>query len=123
MSQGAGVGNLLLFALPILLIGFMFMTQRRRQRDVHAVQGGLKVGDDVATTSGLLGRITALDEKIATLEISPGVAVRFDRRAIAGPAPTVGAGPVPTATPPAQSQPADTPLVQDGPSGPNSPTG
>ncbi len=88
MPQGAGLGNLLIFALPVLLIVFMFMTQRRRQREVKAVQSSLSVGDEVTTTSGLLGRIVALDERIATLEVSPGVQVRFDRRALAGPAPT-----------------------------------
>ena len=88
MSQGAGLGNLLIFALPVLLIIFMFMTQRRRQREVKAVQSSLSIGDEVTTTSGLLGRIVALDERIATLEVSPGVQVRFDRRALAGPAPT-----------------------------------
>jgi len=46
------------------------------------------VGDEVMTTSGLLGRITVLDDEIATLEVSPGVSIRFNRRAIAGPAPT-----------------------------------
>ena len=76
------------FALLVLLIGFMFITQRRRTKAVQALQATLGVGDEVTTTSGLLGRITALDDKIATLEISPGVSVRFDRRAIAGPAPT-----------------------------------
>ena|SRR5690242_15976669 len=88
MSQGAGLGNLLIFALPVLLIVFMFMTQRRRQREAKAVQGSLNVGDEVTTTSGLLGRIVSLDERIATLEVSPGVRIRFDRRALAGPAPT-----------------------------------
>ncbi|HET7659583.1 MAG TPA: preprotein translocase subunit YajC [Oryzihumus sp.] len=86
-SSGAGLGNLLIFALPILLIAFMFMTQRRRQREVQAVQSGLKVGDEVTTTSGLLGRISAIDDSVVTLEVSPGVLVRFDRRAIGGPAP------------------------------------
>jgi len=105
MSQGAGLGNLLIFALPVLLIVFMFMTQRRRQREVKAVQSSLTVGDEVTTTSGLLGRIVALDERIATLEISPGVRVRFDRRALAGPAPTAA--------------PQDAP--EDGPSSPVNP--
>ena len=105
MPQGAGLGNLLIFALPVLLIIFMFMTQRRRQREVKAVQGSLNVGDEVTTTSGLLGRIVALDERIATLEISPGVRVRFDRRALAGPAPTAA--------------PQDAP--EDGPSSPVNP--
>ena len=88
MSQGAGLGNLLIFALPVLLIIFMFMTQRRRQREAKAVQSNLSIGDEVTTTSGLLGRIVALDNRIATLEVSPGVTIRFDRRALAGPAPT-----------------------------------
>ena len=105
MSQGAGLGNLLIFALPVLLIVFMFMTQRRRQREVKAVQSSLTIGDEVTTTSGLLGRIVALDERIATLEVSPGVQVRFDRRALAGPAPTAA--------------PRDTP--GDGPSSPVNP--
>jgi preprotein translocase subunit YajC len=95
MTQGAGLGNLLIFALPVLLIIFMFVTQRRRQREAKAVQSSLGIGDEVTTTSGLLGRIVALDDRIATLEVSPGVQVRFDRRALAGPAPTAAppAGP------------------------------
>ena len=75
MSQGAGLGNLLIFALPVLLIIFMFMTQRRRQREAQAVQSSLSVGDEVSTTSGLLGRLVALDDRIATLEVSPGVQI------------------------------------------------
>jgi preprotein translocase subunit YajC len=105
MSQGAGLGNLLIFALPVLLIIFMFMTQRRRQREVKAVQSSLSLGDEVTTTSGLLGRIVALDERIATLEVSPGVRIRFDRRALAGPAPAAA--------------PQDSP--EDGPSSPVNP--
>ncbi len=86
MNEGSG--SLVIFALPVLLIAFMFITQRRRARAVQALQSTLKVGDEITTTSGLLGRITALDDKIATLEVSPGVSVRFDRRAISGPSPT-----------------------------------
>jgi preprotein translocase, YajC subunit len=63
----------------------MFITQRRRQKETQRLQSSLGVGDQVTTTSGLLGRITALDDEIATLEVSPGVSVRFNRRAIAGP--------------------------------------
>ena len=87
-SSSGGSANLLIFALPVLLIGYMFITQRRRQKEALRLQSSLGVGDEVTTTSGLLGRITALDEEIATLEVSPGVSVRFNRRAIAGPAPT-----------------------------------
>ena len=84
-SSSTGSANLLIFALPVLLIGFMFITQRRRQKETQRLQSSLGVGDEVTTTSGLLGRITALDDEIATLEVSPGVTIRFNRRAIAGP--------------------------------------
>ena len=96
MPQGAGLGNLLIFALPVLLIVFMFMTQRRRQREVKAVQSSLNVGDEVTTTSGLYGTIKSLDDRTATLEISPGVTVRFDRRAIG--TKTVSTGPAAPST-------------------------
>jgi preprotein translocase subunit YajC len=90
-QTSGGSANLLIFALPVLLIGFMFVTQRRRQKETQRLQSTLGVGDEVTTTSGLLGRITVLDDQIATLEVSPGVSVRFNRRAIAGPAPTASA--------------------------------
>ena len=86
-SSSSG-SSLLIFALPVLLIGWLFFTQRRRTKESQRLQSSLGVGDEITTTSGLLGRITALDGKIVTLEVSPGVSVRFDRRAIAGPAPT-----------------------------------
>jgi preprotein translocase subunit YajC len=83
-----GSSMLLIIGLPVLLIGFMFITQRRRAKAVQAMQSTLAVGDEITTSSGMLGRISALDGQIATLEVGPGVSVRFDRRAIAGPAPT-----------------------------------
>ena len=83
MSDGGSpIASLLIFALPVLLIVFMVFTQRRRQRETQALQAGLTVGDQVCTTSGLFGTITALDDAVVTLEVSPGVTVRFDRRAI-----------------------------------------
>lgn len=91
-DSNSGAGSLLIFALPVLLIGFMFITQRRRAKAVQSLQASLSVGDEISTTSGLLGRIVTLDNRIVTLEISPGVNVRLDRRAIAGPAPSASSG-------------------------------
>ena len=83
MSDGGSpIASLLIFALPVLLIVFMVMSQRKRQRATQSLQAELAVGDEVCTTSGLFGTITALDDTVVTLEVSPGVTVRFDRRAI-----------------------------------------
>jgi preprotein translocase subunit YajC len=81
-NGGSPIASLLIFALPVLLILFMVFSQRRRQREVQSLQSTLAVGDEVTTTSGLYGTIKTLDDSTATLEISPGVTVRFDRRAI-----------------------------------------
>ncbi|WP_235543775.1 MULTISPECIES: preprotein translocase subunit YajC [unclassified Phycicoccus] len=94
---GSPVASLLIFALPVLLIVFMVFSQRRRQREVQSLQAALVVGDEVCTTSGLFGTIKSLDDKTATLEISPGVTVRFDRRAIG--TKTVPTGPADPGTP------------------------
>jgi preprotein translocase subunit YajC len=93
---GSSAASLLIFALPVLLIVFMVFSQRRRQREVQSLQATLAVGDEVCTTSGMFGTITSLDDKTATLEISPGVTVRFDRRAIG--TKTVSSGPVAPST-------------------------
>ena len=83
MSNGSSpISSLLIFALPVLLIGFMVFSQRRRQRAVQTLQAGLTVGDQVCTTSGLFGTVRSLDDSTVTLEVAPGVVLRFDRRAI-----------------------------------------
>lgn len=82
MNSGAGFGNLLVLALPLLLLAFLMLTQRKRGREVQAFQSALNVGDAVVMTSGLYGTIRTLDDTTALLEIAPGVQVRVDRRAI-----------------------------------------
>lgn len=87
MNSGAGLGNLLVLALPLLLLGFLVFSQRKRGRQVQSFQAGLNVGDKVVLTSGLYGTIITLDDVAANLEIAPGVQVRVDRRAIGLPQP------------------------------------
>lgn len=76
---------MLLLLLPLLLLGYLFFSQRRRQRKVAQVQASLQVGDEVMTSAGLLGRITRLEERVVHLEIAPGVVARLDRRAVLAP--------------------------------------
>jgi preprotein translocase subunit YajC len=111
-TTNSGTSSLLIFALPVLLIGWMFLTQRRRQKAAQSLQSSLGVGDEITTTSGLFGTIKALDDKIATVEVSPGVSLRFDRRAIAGPALTASAS----------RASASSTSETDAPSDPTSPT-
>lgn len=82
MNSGAGLGNLFVLALPLLLLAFLMFSQRKRGRQIQEFQEALAVGDAVVLTSGLYGTIRTLDEVAATLEIAPGIQVTVDRRAI-----------------------------------------
>jgi preprotein translocase YajC subunit len=43
----------------------------------------LKKGDQVVTAGGMHGRLSALDGQVLTLELTPGVNVRFNKSFIA----------------------------------------
>ncbi len=88
-GSGSGLAYLLILGLPFLLLVWMFFTQRQRAKQVQTLQSSLAVGDEVVTTSGLYGTITALDDAVATLDVGHGVSLRFDRRAIGMRAPEV----------------------------------
>lgn len=90
---GAAFGNLLILVLPLLLLLFLMRSQRRRNRAIATLQQSLQVGDEVVTTSGMIGRIRSLADDEASIEVATGVVVRFDRRAV-GSRRTPGDGPV-----------------------------
>lgn len=97
------MGNLI-FLLPVLLIAWLFWTQRRRQQQMRSAQNQIEVGDEISTTSGLLGTLVSLNDEEGTIEVSPGVQLRFVRRAIV-PRTQVGAA---QASPAEDAEPAAT---------------
>jgi len=70
---------LLLFAVLYVL---MIRPQQRRARDHQALVASVQVGDEIMTTAGIFGTVTALEDSAIALEISPGVVVRVARAAI-----------------------------------------
>jgi preprotein translocase subunit YajC len=73
-----------LIALAVLFWFLLVRGPRRRMAAHRALQDALAVDDEVVTASGLYGRITALDDDVAHLEIAPGTVVKIDRRAVSG---------------------------------------
>ena len=68
--QGGG------FLLPVMMIGivaFMYFTtirpQRKRQKKHAAMVAALKKGDEVALSSGMLGKISGLDDNYLLLAV------------------------------------------------------
>ena len=90
------LGNLIILVPLVALFAYIMLGQRRRQRDIAAMQSGLQVGDEVMTTSGLYARVAELEESALVLDAGSGVRLRFDRRAIASKTPPATGGPIAT---------------------------
>ena len=90
LAQAEQQANPLVAFLPLVLMGFVFYfllirPQRQRRRAQMQMQTQLEVGDDVVTTAGIYGTVTEIDDDfgIVTIEVAPGMEVRFARAAIA----------------------------------------
>ena len=70
-------------ALPLIGLWLLIRGSQRRAQAAADMAAGLRVGNDVVTTSGLYGTVAALDDQTVTLLVAPGVEVRYDRRAVA----------------------------------------
>src|SRR3954467_11266787 len=77
------MGILILPLIFLALWAIVILPQQRRGRAHNALVNGLEVGDEVMTTSGILGTITALDDEVLHLEVAPAVTLRVVRGAIA----------------------------------------
>ncbi|MCU1498459.1 MAG: preprotein translocase subunit YajC [Acidimicrobiales bacterium] len=76
------MASLLFLPLLVILYFMMIRPQQRRVRAQQALIAALEVGDEVLTTAGMFGTITALDGDVVTLQIAEGVEVRMARAAI-----------------------------------------
>ena len=72
----------LIIIVPLLLLFYLFWTQRRRQQQMRSAQDSLEIGQEISTTSGLLGTLVELNDDEGTIEVAPGVRMRYVRRAI-----------------------------------------
>ena len=68
----------------MIAAGYLLVVRpaRSRQAQQRALRAGIAPGARVMTTSGLLGRVTALDDDEVELEIADGVRVRFVAAAV-----------------------------------------
>lgn len=84
-SKSSGSGYIFLVAIVVLFGLLYFVTirpQRNRQRAAQQTQSQLEPGMRVRTTAGMFATVAAVEDQEVILELSPGVNVRFLRRAI-----------------------------------------
>lgn len=74
----------------MLLIGGMFLfmyfviirPQRKRQKEHDQLTQGLSKGDEVVLTSGMLGKITAVDEAYVTVDAGKNLEMKFQKSSV-----------------------------------------
>jgi preprotein translocase subunit YajC len=79
---GSLVGLLPLLALPLIFYFLLIRPQRRRMREQQALVSSIEEGDEVMTTSGMYGFVTAIEGDVVWLEIAEGIDIRVARAAL-----------------------------------------
>jgi preprotein translocase subunit YajC len=79
----SSLGSMLPLVLMFVVLYFvMIRPQMKRQKEARAMIEALAKGDEVATSGGVLGKITQLGDQYLTLEIAKGVEVQIQRSAV-----------------------------------------
>ncbi len=78
---GEGGGSSLLSFMPLVLIFGLFYfllirPQQKKKKEHKDMVAAMKVGDEVATSDGLLGKVTALDDNFVTIDVAQGVSIK-----------------------------------------------
>lgn len=76
--------------VTMFLIGGMFLfmylfiirPQRKRQKEHTNLVSALAKGDEVALTSGMLGKIVKVDDNYVVLETGNGIELKFQKQAV-----------------------------------------
>jgi preprotein translocase subunit YajC len=75
-------GMLPLVLMFVVLYFVMIRPQMKRQKEHKAMIEALAKGDEVATSGGLIGKVTKLGDTMLGIEVATGVEVQVQRSAV-----------------------------------------
>lgn len=83
-ADGGGLmSSILMFGLIFLIFYVILIRPQKKELTRH--QGlitSLKVGDEVVTTGGLIGKVSKVDGQIIHLEVARGTTIKLDRQKV-----------------------------------------
>jgi preprotein translocase subunit YajC len=88
-AGGAAGGSSLLnmMMLPVVFLGVMYFLmirpQNKRAKEQREMLSKIAVGDEIATTGGILGKVSEVGEQFLTVEIANGVNVKLQKFQVA----------------------------------------
>ena len=85
-GQASGGFDVMQIVLMVgLFVMFYFIAirpQRKRQKEHSEMVGQLAKGDEVVTTSGILGKITKLEDDYLSLNVANNVDLKFQKTSV-----------------------------------------
>jgi preprotein translocase subunit YajC len=79
-SGGAEIFNIIfLVGLFVLFYFIAIRPQRKRQKEHKEMVSALTKGDEVVTSSGILGKISGIDDNYVVLNVANNVELKFQR--------------------------------------------
>lgn len=88
--QPAQPSMLEMFMPFVIVLGIMYFLmirpQSKRMKQHESFLKDLKRGDEVLTSSGILGKVDGMTDQFVIMEIADGVKVRMLKKQVAGPA-------------------------------------
>ena len=84
-EQPPEAGMMQLALMVGLFVMFYFIAirpQRKRQKEHTALVSNLGKGDEVVTNSGILGKISKIDENYLVLQVTENVELKFQKSAV-----------------------------------------
>ena len=83
----AGQGDPMISILMMvgLFVFFYFIAirpQRKRQKEHTELVSNLAKGDEVVTTSGILGKVTKLEDELIALKVAENVELKFQKHSV-----------------------------------------
>ena len=84
-EEGGGGFATFIPLLLIIVVFYLFFIrpQLKKQKDARKYRESLKKGDKVITIGGIHGKISDVQEKTFTIEITPDVRIRVEKSAVA----------------------------------------
>lgn len=83
LLQAGGVSQILfLVAIMAVFVLFIIVPQFKRQRELKKFRNGLKKGDSVVTTGGILGKVTGIADDSITIVTDEKTKIRVAKQAV-----------------------------------------
>jgi preprotein translocase subunit YajC len=94
---GAGLIQMAMIAIPMIAVMYFLMIrpESKRRNEHQTMLTALKRGDEIVLTSGIIGKIHAIEDKSLVVEIADKTRIKVLKIAVSGPASRYLGGPEP----------------------------